>query len=53
MVADMDVDRADRTSFEMQVGESGMLMTALARLRQQWMSFLSRSSSLYELLAST
>ena len=45
MVADMDVDRADWSSFAMQVGERGMLMTALAWLRQLWMSFLSRNST--------
>ena len=45
MVADMDVDRADWTSLEMQVGERGMLRTALARLRPQWMSSLSRNST--------
>ena len=29
--ADMDVDRADCTSFEKQVGELGMLLTALGQ----------------------
>ena len=40
MAADMDVDRADWTSFERQVGELGMLMTALGQTETRVAEFL-------------
>ena len=40
MTADMDVDRADWTSFERPVGELGKLMTALGQIQSRVAEFL-------------